>query len=568
MKFIKLFEAFESTILSKTLNYVKGESKSKFLDGVKAICNKYDFPENKLNDSFFQYLPYNKALNYRLEKGEKGNQVDCKAKSVDVFGDKGVEGECRAGKLPKKWGAGSRRVDCPVCKGTGKTGEPDSADKLLPQNIFKFWFDETGKYVTTTYNYIKDETKVDKPDDTIKLIWCYYGSRGIDKPGFDKSGYKVVILSEIPHLTPATLYFDRRQWEQGTGTPGYFWREGQNTHYFIHNGGPSGGAPNDTEWRNYGRKSWSLGGGDSYVVTTGNLSDIQKTKEVELKFSKSRTTGKTMFDEYGISDVKKTLADSKFAITLDIDKLLGTEFIKKSDTIKDRTEFKKDVIGGEFGIKDADIKKQNMDRYISKLSDVSGDKLDISNFDNYFFRILGFKNIIFKIINSGNDPRYRISKNLEDILNMNIKLVKAVNKAKAKRGEYVEPKDEVSLLSNSLKSYFKREMDVNRKNIDNLKQVESRCDEKHLVLLRSVEEISNVIYQKLKSLGKLESVDDAEILVEKIKTIENLIWNKRYEWSNFRINSISAIPGVPLATKSPDEIKRICNALKNVIEKV
>ena len=66
MKFIKLFEAFESTLLSKTLNYVKGESKSKFLDGVKAICNKYDFPENKLNDSFFEYLPYSKALNYRL----------------------------------------------------------------------------------------------------------------------------------------------------------------------------------------------------------------------------------------------------------------------------------------------------------------------------------------------------------------------------------------------------------------------------------------------------------------------------------------------------------------------
>lgn len=567
MKFIKLFEAFESTLLSKTLNYVSGESKEKFLNAVSAICNKYDFPDSRLNDSFFQYLPYTKALKYRLEKGEKGNQVDCKAKSVDVFGDKGVaDGECRAGKLPKKWGTGSRRVECPVCKGTGKTGEPDSADKLLPQNIFKFWFDETGKYVTTTYNYIKDETKVEKPDETVKLIWCYDGPRGIDKPGFDKSGYKVVLLSEIPHLTPGTLYFDRRQWLQGTGTPGYVWRTVGA--YFIHNGGPSGGAPNGNEWRDYGRKSWSLGGGDSYVITTGNISDIQKTKEVELKFSKSRTTGKTMFDEYGISDFKKTLADAKFAITLDIDKLLETEFIKKSDTIKTRTGLKKDVIGGKFGIKDVDIKKQNMDRYISKLSDVSGDKLDISNFDNYFFRILGFKNILFKIINSGSDPRYRISKNLEDILNMNIKLVKAINKAKAKRGEYVEPKDEVSLLSNSLKSYFKREMDVNRKNIDHLKAVESRCDEKHLVLLRSIEEISNVIYKKLKSFGKLESVDDAEILVEKIKTIENLIWNKRYEWANFRINSISSIPGVPLATKSPDEIKRICNALKNVIEKV
>ena len=557
MKFIKLFEAFESTLLSKTLNYVKGESKSKFLDGVKAICNKYDFPENKLNDSFFEYLPYSKALNYRLEKGKKGNQVDCKAKSLEVFGDKGVEGECRAGKLPKKWGTGSRRVECPTCKGTGKTGEPDSDDKLLPQDVFKFWFDETGKYVSTTYNYVKDEESINKNKEVIQQYWCYTGDI--------LDGYQFIRYNDVPHLTPCTMYFDRRDWDSKRGTPGFLWLG----RYFIHNNANKDGiTPDGREWKNYGQKSWSVGGGDSYILLFGESE--KQNSEVLITIEKSRTTGKTTFKQESVGDdtFKKNLADAKFAIVLDVTKLQSTEFTKKSTTIKTRTEFKKDVIGGEFGIKDVDIKKQNMDRYISKLSDVSGDKLDISNFDNYFFRILGFKNIIFKIINSGNDPRYRISKNLEDILNMNIKLVKAINKAKSKRGEYVEPKDEVALLSNSLKSYFKREMDVNRKNIDHLKALESRCDEKHLVLLRSIEEISNTIYQKLKSFGKLESVDDAEILVEKIKTIENLIWNKRYEWANIRINAISAISGVPLATKSPEEIRRICNALKNVIEKV
>jgi hypothetical protein len=558
MKFIKLFEAFESTILSKTLNYVSGESKEKFLNAVGAICNKYDFPDSKLNDSFFQYLPYSKALNYRLEKGKKGNQVDCKAKSLEVFGDKGVEGECRAGKLPKKWGTGSRRVECPTCKGTGKTGEPDSDDKLLPQDVFKFWFDETGKYVSTTYNYVKDEESINKNKEVIQQYWCYSGDI--------LDGYEFIRLPNlVPHLTPCTMYFGRGDWDNKRGTPGFLWLG----RYFIHNNpNKDGSAPDGREWRNHARYSWSVGGSDGYILFFGEAE--QQNSEALITIEKSRTTGKNIIREqrYGASEIRKNLSDAKFAIVLDVTKLQSTEFTKKTDTIKTRTEFKKDVIGGEFGIKDVDIKKQNMDRYISKLSDVSGDKLDISNFDNYFFRILGFKNIIFKIINSGNDPRYRISKNLEDILNMNIKLVKAINKAKSKRGEYVEPKDEVALLSNSLKSYFKREMDVNRKNIDHLKALESRCDEKHLVLLRSIEEISNTIYQKLKSLGKLESVDDAEILVEKIKTIENLIWNKRYEWANFRINSISAISGVPLATKSPEEIRRICNALKNVIEKV
>lgn len=558
MKFIKLFEAFESTLLSKTLNYVKGESKSKFLDGVKAICDKYDFPENKLNDSFFEYLPYSKASNYRLERGKKGNQVDCKAKSVDVFGDKGIaDGECRAGKLPKKWGTGSRRVECPTCKGTGKIGEPGGDDKLLPQDVFKFWFDETGKYVSTTYNYVKDEEVVKNTEMTKQRYWCYSGDI--------LDGYQFVRYNEIPHLTPCTMYFNRGEWDSKRGTPGVLYQG----RYFIHNNyNKNGSTPDGREWENHARYSWSVGGSDGYLLLFGEVE--KQNSEALITIEKSRTTGKNIIREerYGASEIRKRLSDAKFAIVLDVTKLQSTEFTKKSDTIKVRTGLKKDVIGGEFGIKDIDIKKQNMDRYISKLSDVSGDKLDISNFDNYFFRILGFKNILFKIINAGGDSRYRISKNLEDILNLNIKLVKAINKAKSKRGDYVEPKDEVSLLSNSLKSYFKNEMAVNANNIDYLKQIESRCDEKHLVLLRSIEEISNTIYQKLKSFGKLESVDDAEILVEKIKTIENLIWNKRYEWSNFRINSINAIPGVPLATKSPEEIRRICNALKNVINRV
>lgn len=557
MKFIKLFEAFESTLLSKTLNYVKGDSKEKFLDGVKAICTKYDFPENKLNDSFFEYLPYSKALNYRLERGKKGDQVDCKAKSMEVFGDKGVEGECRAGKLPKKWGAGSRRVECPICKGTGKVGEPDGDDKLLPQDVFKFWFDETGKYVATTYNYVKGEEVVKNSEKVIKY-WCYVTDYLRDKG----NKYEFTKLRDVPHLTSCTMYFDRNDWDNQRGTPGVLW-EGR---YFIHNrNNKDGSSPDGRDWRNYGGYSWSLGGGDGFLLMIG---EVERSTATLVNFERSRMNGKINIRQEGTDNVKKSLSDAKFAIVLDVNKLQSTEFIKKSDTIKTRTDVKKDVIGGQFGIKDDEIKKQNIDRYISKLSDVSGDKLDIGNFDTYFFRILGFKNILFKMLNTGRDPQYRMSKKIEDILNLNIKLVKAINKAKSRRGEYVEPKDEIDALAKSLKSYFKKEIDINNNNLKYLKEIESRCDEKHLVLLRSIEEISNVIYQKLKSFGKLESVDDAEILLEKIKTIENLIWNKRYEWSNFRINNINDIPGVPLATKSPDEIRRICNALKNVIEKV
>ena len=62
MKYIKLFEAFQSTILSKTLGYLDKWSKPVFLEHVKKVCKEVDFPISELNDDYFQYLPFKKAL--------------------------------------------------------------------------------------------------------------------------------------------------------------------------------------------------------------------------------------------------------------------------------------------------------------------------------------------------------------------------------------------------------------------------------------------------------------------------------------------------------------------------
>ena len=49
MKYIKLFEAFQSIILSKTLGYIDKESKSKFLDHVKKVCSDCPFQKDCLD---------------------------------------------------------------------------------------------------------------------------------------------------------------------------------------------------------------------------------------------------------------------------------------------------------------------------------------------------------------------------------------------------------------------------------------------------------------------------------------------------------------------------------------
>ena len=62
MKYLKLYESFESNILSKTLKYLSPKSKDNFLKEVKQICDEMDFPYSKLSDEYFEYLPFNNAL--------------------------------------------------------------------------------------------------------------------------------------------------------------------------------------------------------------------------------------------------------------------------------------------------------------------------------------------------------------------------------------------------------------------------------------------------------------------------------------------------------------------------
>lgn len=579
MKYIKLFEAFDSNVLSKTLKYVN--NKEQFLQILKGVCDKIDFPESKLTDDLFQYLPYKSALNYKTEKGTPGTEEDCKATSKEVFGDNGVElkhlyKNCRGGVIARKWGRGTRLVSCPVCKGTGKTGEKGTTGQKQPQNTYKFWFDEMGKYIITTNVHIEGEGVNKRTGPIKKFIW----SRSIVERDLSSiinndpklSGYEIVAsirdlnrsaLDSLRGLyLPGFAYFSRQEYERGISTPGYFLYRGSG--YFIHNNyNKNGSSPDGNQWREYGQYAWSLGGNDTYFVAFST--------DPKISGGGDETEVKGTVVNSPITDINKTLSEAKFAIILDTEKL--SPEVKKSEIKGGRKEAKTGVIGGGIGISDEVIKKQNMDRYLSKLTDV-GDKLEINNFNNYFFRILGYSNILFKILSHGSDPRYRLSVKLDDILNKNIKLVKAVDKAKKKRGAYVAPSAEIKLVSDLLKSYFTKELSSNSDVMNSIKKlrydmkVNAERTEKQEFLLNQVEELSRTIYNKLKSFGELESIDDAELLVQKIKTIENLIWNKRYDFSNFRLSNARSILFVPLATKSTADIKRICDQLKNVIEKV
>jgi len=140
MKRILLFESFKSNKLSKTLSYVK-YNKESFLDILRDVLDKQDFPYSEITDDFFEYLPYSSGL----KKFKDTEDKPCSGDSIKQFGSSGIEGEkCNGGRIKRMWGSRQRVVECNQCHGSGI--EPKNYSPLL----VKFWFSSEGEYLFAT----------------------------------------------------------------------------------------------------------------------------------------------------------------------------------------------------------------------------------------------------------------------------------------------------------------------------------------------------------------------------------------------------------------------------------
>jgi hypothetical protein len=143
LKYIQLFEAFESNKLSKTLKFIDKKDRNIFLNHIKSICDSRNFPLSEISDDLFEYLPFRKALSLHKDPVQK----KCTATSQSEFNfGVALPGEkCEEGKLKRSWGVGRVRVmQCPKCNGTGI--EPFK-EKL---EYVKFWFSIDKKYIEQT----------------------------------------------------------------------------------------------------------------------------------------------------------------------------------------------------------------------------------------------------------------------------------------------------------------------------------------------------------------------------------------------------------------------------------
>jgi hypothetical protein len=497
MRYLKLFEAFESEKLTKTLGYVDKKSREELVKTLKTICSSFDFPFSQLNDSQFQYLPYQKAINLQYVSKE----TPCKATSKSEFGGHGIEGEtCQSGKIKRMWGTRQRIVDCPNCGGTGI--QPERSEI----KILKFWFTKQGEMVTVTGvdNTTKPQIKGKKT----------LFSKNISD--YNITGDIVTRRSDISFLNNGDFVLAQLN-NGGNEMICYVLKEGRRL-YLIQDE-HDGDTPN-SDYRGIARYSWNITDGDFIrlrkVEPKIKKDDNEEEQEIDpFSFNKAISIGyrgSINFDRY--RDIESLVQKAHFALVFNLESLKTEPFKTKSEIGRERTEIKS---GSRLTIKDSDVKKANIERYMREIALRSDIISDVSNLPKVVKRFLGGENILFFMIYNSRftDHIYKLS----DLYSRAL-LEGDDDYYKKRLSEYIAERYKTMTSYNST---------IN----DNIKFIKenSKGDEvkRYLDILDGLEQLSKKLYQKISQMP-IECVEDLDIVKAKLDSIRQIFRSSRYNF--------------------------------------
>ena len=504
IKHIKLFEAFESDKLSKTLGYIDSRrDKEAFLDKIKRICKIIDFPYSELSDEYFDYLAFNAAL----KKADIITDEPCEATSSREFPEYAIDGEvCNKGKLKRKWGARVRSVACPVCNGTGvkpKQGEP---------KLVKFWFNKEGQFIETT---------------------CVDGI-------IRNNGVNVGVDIPLPQTPDSYTHPDNESGVRMTsGRQAKTLQNGQYVKikisgeemyaYIIAERGrfifaiqpkKNGGYPNYTSsriWKKISPLSWEISDGDFEWLVPVSLNNMDNDDAEPEADPYTWNTGLN-FNYRGMSsngrNIENSIKAAHFAIVMDFGKLKTTDFKTMLSIKHDREDNRHDALS----LKSNDvIKRENIERYVKKLaSRLEVDGKDISSLPRVIKRLLGSRNTVYTL------RQGHIQNDISTILKGYILLLK---------GDYNRKERYLNDLNDNIKYSFEKSVENNRNLSKNIKEVKDRLKrddkEEYVEVLELLSELSLVIYDKINSF-ELETIEDLEILYQKVVGMKNIIKSDRY----------------------------------------
>jgi len=499
LKYIKLFEAFDSVQIAKTLKFVKKSDKSKFMNALEIITKSIDAPLSALNDDNFQYLPYKKAIAVKENVGK----VKCST----------CEGE---GKVTKAWGSGTRNFKCTTCAGEG---EVDAKPKL---KYFKFWFNSDGSFIGTTaidglYHVNKNDVKnFEKKDITEDM-------RTLTVQEI-KRKYKIVNGETTMYVENVVSNYSRTNRKSCLGKA-FIDRDGD--FYVVNSSVYTHSIPRGRKYRDYGtyavdviRSARDERNGPETPFRIYLTSDVEEKEDIFWNVPVS-FYGDVWNKKDSMS--KDFLKEAHFAIVFDFDSFAygGKGFNPVSITKSDRSSARK---GATALMSNDDIKNANIQRYINTLTSLDlGEGL--TRLVNKIPKIFGGDLALYYIYTEKNFYRFK------NMMNDVYKFMSA---------ESDEERAGINrTLSERVKDTFFDAKDLEqrfRKRI-NMAREEFEDNQALMRILDKLDEMSRRINQKLLK-GKIETIHDMEIMLMKANGIRDAIKSDRFEIDYYLRNYI------------------------------
>ena len=542
MKHLKLFEAFNSNILSKTLKYLSKKSKDSFLKEVKQICDEMDFPYSKLSDEYFEYLPFNNALKkvdgdnkiYKFWLNSAGDLINTTLTDGEILKPKYTSGDSigededyvGVGKIYTRYGELDQLVDRSkiiiIFKGDSKP-------------VLATLFEDDGDYYAIHNYRFNRGGEPDYNDD-----WDEYGEYSWSLRGTDF--YKIQLA----------------------------------THKDIVGEGGKSSLRLIEDWISNGVKDYH--GSDAHRNEVNNyfMARIQELRAAGLSMDQAKEKGAeqtltnfniatpSTVDYYlynkkgGKPSSRKLLDDSEFAILFNTSKI--SNFEPKSKIQSTRKEIKS---GAQALRNPEDIKKSNLER---RLMEIAKKEFNINTFNELFNKILFDKYILFfnlddtiKSINQiiklwenptesdDSDVKYymdALKKWYDTLTNgttpnkseVNTFFGDTVNKlggrdrekgAKLTLQHYGKiTQDEInSKVTNTIFNTIKRLYNLRTDLLSKEATKKPNCK----ILSNKLQELGQLIINKVKP-STLEDIDDIVIAQEKLNSISRILLSDRYDF--------------------------------------
>ena len=540
MKYLKLYEAFDSEILSGTVKFLTKQSKNTFLSKVTDICNRFDFPLSRLDDTLFKYLPYNRAI---MAKPDSKEGIKCSYESEWIKGE-----YCDGGKVKRTWGKGVRTVECPNCGGSGLLTGSTKAD------IIKYWFDKDGKFIKETGS---DGTVI----KTSKL----------NKFSLDPSSYKkgeiIERYEDLKKYNGSLVYF--YEFASRRDTVCYLHVEGDKIFLIQNNTNSWNRRPNLIIDPNMQILEYNVGYFDRTYASSRKKGLVLLKHKLDLLTESEYTDKEVSYNRLGISlnqsnNILESLKDAHFAIVMDISKIKSFN-VSKSKIKTDREESKS---GAYAMLKNDDIRRLNLNKYINEIASRTNFSSDaLENFKSFIkvaLRLLGGRNILYHIMEGTNfnslSVLYSLSNKLHDLITRVSNDDENAEYYLSDLNRYIE-----SHIRNALE--YKERVNSRKRTV--LGNIPS--DAKKDIYL-AVDDLSSFIYDIL-SNKDLETIEDFEIFIQDIKYIKQTLLSDRVgiavvrDFVNVMSSSGTRTNYGSFLPNHPDGILKNIDIIKNILKR-